>query len=39
MLGFLELPNLKFRVLINFKILIISIFLSNIGYSDDHILK
>ena len=39
MLGFLELPNLKFRVLINFKILIISIFLSNIGYSDDHIIK
>ena len=39
MLGFLELPNLKFRVLINFKILITSIFLSNIGYSDDHIIK
>jgi len=39
MLSFLELPNLKFRVLINFKILIISIFLSNIGYSDDHIIK
>ena len=39
MLGFLELPNLKFRVLINFKILIISIFLSNIGYSNDHIIK
>ena len=39
MIGFLELPNLKFRVLINFKILIISIFLSNIGYSDDHIIK
>ena len=39
MLGFLELPNLKFRVLINFKILIISIFLSNIGYSDDHIIN
>ena len=39
MLGFLELPNLKFRVLINFKIIIISIFLSNIGYSDDHIIN
>ena len=39
MLGFLELPNLKFRVLINFKILIISFFLSNIAYSDDHIIK
>ena len=39
MLGFLELPNLKLRVLINFKILIISFFLSNIAYSDDHIIK
>ena len=39
MLGFLELPNLKFRVLINFKFIIISIFLSNIGYSDDHIIN
>ena len=39
MLDFLELPNLKFRVLINFKILIVSIFLSNIAYSDDHIIK
>ena len=39
MLGFLELPNLKFRVLINFKILIISIFLSNIAYSGDHTIK
>ena len=39
MLGFLELPNLKLRFLINFKILIISFFLSNIAYSDDHIIK
>ena len=39
MLDFLELPNLKFRVLINFKILIVSIFLSNIAYSNDHIIK
>jgi len=39
MLGFLELPNLKFRVLINFKILIISIFLSNIACSGDHTIK
>ncbi|MFL2814628.1 MAG: extracellular solute-binding protein [Candidatus Puniceispirillales bacterium] len=39
MLGFLELPNLKFRVLINFKTLIISIFLSNIAYSGDNIIK
>ena len=39
MLGFLELPNLKLRVLINFKILIISFFLNNIAYSDDHIIK
>ena len=39
MLGFLELPNLKFRVLINFKIIIISIFMGNIAYSDNHIIK
>ena len=39
MLGFLELPNLKFRVLINFKIIIISIFMSTIAYSDNHIIN
>ena len=39
MLGFLELPNLKFRVLINFKIIIISIFMGNIAYSDNHIIN
>ena len=39
MLGFLELPNLKFRVLINFKIIIISIFMSNNAYSDNHIIN
>ena len=39
MLGFLKFSNLKFKVLINFKILTISFFLSNIAYSDDHIIK
>ena len=39
MLGFLELPNLKFRVLINFKIIIISIFMSTIAYSDNYIIN